>query len=555
MSELDTALPPEPASLQTAGEIMSEQNQEKSLTLAEYSQAGIIKKAHALVNYSKLQLDELKKCYDPINGPRHFMENYMWIQHPTRGRQQFSPYDFQVDLIDTYHNHRKSINMVSRQMGKTTVAAGYLLWYAMFTDDANILIASRNHDGALDIMQRVRYAYENMPDFIRAGAVTYNQKQIEFDNRSRITATATTVNTGRGMSLSLIYLDEFAFVEGNIAKEFWTALSPTLSTGGKVIITSTPDTDEDQFAQLWFTANQLHDEFGNETEVGPNGFRPYFADWTAHPERDEAWAAEQLADLLQDRFSREHECKFITFEETLISASLIAKHPGINPLRKSGQIRWYSKINPEYTYAICLDPAMGTGGDNAAIQVYELPTLKQVAEWQHNRTNVEGQIKIMRDIAKEIYSFGEPEIYWSVENNGMGEAALVVIRDTGEENIPGSFLHDPKNIGKGRRKGFTTTNKNKLEACSRFKSLYETGKLQVNSKNLISEMKVFISRGSTYEARPGYTDDLVMSTLLFVRMAEFISSWDDESWEKLNTSIIDGAMEDDYVAPMPVVFV
>lgn len=516
----------------------------------------LIKKAYRKVKYTKQQIDELSKCMDPVTGPAYFLENFMWIQHPTRGRMKYKPYKYQEELIDVYHNYRKSINMLGRQLGKTTVAAGYLLWYAMFTRDATILVASNKHDGALEIMQRIQYAYESIPDHIRSGVLAYNKKSIAFDNDSRIIAQTTTGKTGRGMSLSLIYLDEFAFVEPNIAKEFWTSLSPTLSTGGKCIITSTPDTDEDQFAELWFGANKLTDEFGNETEVGPNGFRPYFADWTAHPERDEAWSVEQIADLGEDRFKREHGCEFITFEETLIAAAKIAALTSSKPLFKTGQIRWFAPIKKECTYVISLDPSMGTGGDNAAIQVFELPTLRQVGEWQHNKTIIEGQIKVLKDIAKYIYEQGQPEIYWSVENNSLGEAALVVIRDTGEENIPGVMLHDPINRVSGRgRKGFTTTNKSKLEACSRFKSMLESGKMQIHSRNLISEIKVFVAKGNSYMAREGQHDDLIMSTLLFVRMAEYISTWDDQSWSVMNTSVMDGVAGEDYDQPMPIAFV
>lgn len=520
--------------------------------MSAYGDDRLLKKAYVKVKYTKEQIDELTKCMDPVNGPMYFMENFMWIQHPTRGREKFVPYDYQRDLVHSYHNYRKSINMLGRQLGKTTVAAGYLLWYAMFIPDATILVASNKHDGALEIMQRIHYAYESMPNHIRSGVLSYNKKSIEFDNNSRIVAQTTTGKTGRGMSLSLIYLDEFAFVERGIAREFWTSLSPTLSTGGKCIITSTPDTDEDQFAELWFTANKLVDEFGNDTEVGPNGFRPYFAEWSAHPERDEAWAAEQRSELGEDRFAREHECKFVTFEETLINAGKLAKLESIPPLYKTGQVRWYSPISKDCSYVVSLDPSMGTGGDNAAIQVFELPTLKQVAEWQHNRTPVEGQIRILRQICKDIYANGQPEIYWSVENNSLGEAALVVIRDTGEENIPGTMLHDPANRQGGKRKGFTTTNKTKMEACSRLKSMIESGKLSIFSKSLISELKVFVALGNTFQARSGMTDDLVSATLLFCRMSEYIASWDDTTWGVMNTGVADGERIDDYEQPMPL---
>ena len=161
--------------------------------------------------------------------------------------------------------------MLGRQMGKTTVAAGYLLWYAMFKPTAQYLLTHKA-SGSSEIMQRVRYAYESVHS-IRAGVTEYNKGSITFDNGSRIVATTTTENTGRGMSLTLIYLDEFAFVPPRIAKEFWTALSPTLSTGGSCIVTSTPNSDDDTFALIWAEANKLFDEHGNEQNIGRNGFK------------------------------------------------------------------------------------------------------------------------------------------------------------------------------------------------------------------------------------------------------------------------------------------
>lgn len=522
--------------------------------MAIYQDDKLVKRAYTKVSYTKEQIDELKACLDPVTGPTYFIENFMYIQHPMKGRQKIELYDFQYGLIENYHKYKKSVNMISRQMGKTTVAAGYLLWYAMFVDDATILIASNKYDGAQEIMHRVRYAYESIPDHIRAGVKSYNKRSIDFDNGSRIVATTTTENTGRGMSLSLVYLDEFAFVEPNIAKEFWTSLSPTLSTGGKCIITSTPNTDEDQFADIWFGANKLVDSNGNETEIGVNGFRPYISTWSAHPDRNQEWADSEMAALGEDRFLREHECQFITFEETLINPVKLAQLDSIQPIRKTGQVRWYSQIRANMTYVVSLDPSMGTGGDNAAIQVIELPTLVQVAEWSSNKAPIEEQVRTMRKILEELYENGKPELYWSVESNSLGEAALVVIRDTGEENFPGTMLHDPKNRlqGKtGRRAGFVTTNKSKLEACAKLKFLIESGRMKLNSKGILSELKVFVSRGNTFEARVGQTDDLIMAMILAVRMTDYISTWDDQSQAAINSNIAVGD-ENNYDAPMPV---
>ena len=177
--------------------------------------------------------------------------------------------------------------MLPRQSGKTTCAAGYLLWYAMFHPDQTILVAAHKYTGSQEIMQRIRYAYEDCPDHIRCGVTNYNKGSIEFDNGSRIVSATTTGNTGRGMSISLLYCDEFAFVQPNIADEFWTSISPTLATGGRAIITSTPNSDEDTFANIWKEAEKKFDEHGNTTELGLNGFHSFRAEWWEHPDRDD----------------------------------------------------------------------------------------------------------------------------------------------------------------------------------------------------------------------------------------------------------------------------
>ena len=337
----------------------------------------LVKKAHVKVRYTPQMLDELKRCSDENTGPMYFMENFMYIQHPIKGKLKFKPFKYQRELTQVYHEYRYSIAMIGRQLGKTTLAAGYLLWYAMFKPDSTILIAAHKREGASEIMEKIRYCYEELPDHIRAGASEYNKQSMKFDNGSRILSQATTPATGRGLSLSLVYLDEFAFVQPRIAKEFWTALSPTLSTGGKCIITSTPNVDDDQFATIWHDSQLTTDEFGNDKDTGKNGFKGYYATWREHPDRDEEWAREQRAKTSDDQFEREHECKFISFQETLIKSSTLAKlnHVVEEPFRKSGQVRWYEPIRDGKTYCVALDPAMGTGGDYSAIQVVELPSM------------------------------------------------------------------------------------------------------------------------------------------------------------------------------------
>jgi hypothetical protein len=523
--------------------------------MAKSLDGNLIKKAHATQKFTEQQLQSLLKCSDLATGPAYFLNNFFNIQHPTKGKIKYDAFEYQKKLLNSYHNYRFSVNMLGRQMGKTTTAVGYLLWYGMFIPDSTILIAAHKYTGAQEIMQRLRYAYETCPDFIRCGVTSYNKQSIEFDNGSRIVAQTTTETTGRGMSISLLYLDEFAYVEPNIAVEFWTSISPTLATGGKAIITSTPNSDEDQFAQIWNEANKRFDEYGNEQEVGRNGFSPYKAIWSEHPDRDELWAETERSRVGPERFEREHECRFLIFDETLINSISLSNLEGKDPIMKMGQARWYKKIDTSCTYIIALDPSLGTGGDPAAIEIIEIPSMIQVCEWHHNNTPVQAQARILRDLCKFIESEFlkdglNASIYYSVENNTIGESALVAINELGEESIPGLFLSEPIKKGHVRRfrKGFNTTHSAKLSACAKLKQLIETNKLTINSKSLISELKAFIAQGITFQAKSGQHDDLVASLLLAVRMIMLLQDWDPSIYDKMR----DHSGLEEYDMPMPI---
>jgi hypothetical protein len=488
------------------------------------------------------QFDDFLKCCDPDTGYLYFMDNFFMIQHPTRGSINYHPYAYQRRLINIYHNYRYSIALMPRQSGKSTSAAGYLLWYAMFIPDSTILIAAHKYTGAQEIMQRVRYAYENCPLYIKAGVTTYNKGSLDFENGSRIVSATTTENTGRGMSITLLYLDEFAFVRPSIAQEFWTSITPTLATGGKAIITSTPNSDEDQFALIWKGATKCQDEFGNQTELGVNGFKAFKSHWSEQPGRDQKWADELKAKLGEDKFNREIETQFIIADETLINPNTLIMLEGKEPESRLGQVRWYEKPKKGNIYAVALDPSLGTGSDPAAIQIYDASNTTQIGEWKHNKTDIPSQIKLLVEINKHIVEItGEPDnLYYSLENNSIGEASLLSLTEYGEMNIPGIFLSEP---GKKRR-GFNTTHKVKLAACAKMKTLIESKKMKIQSKALISELKTFVAHGGSYAAKVGETDDLVMSSLLIVRMVQLLGDYHFD----LENQIRD---HEEFLAPLP----
>lgn len=459
-------------------------------------------------------------------------------------------YENMYDIsVDSEHHRYYTNNILSHN---TTCAAIYLCWFAMFNADQTVLIAAHKFVGAQEIMQRVRYVYETCPDFIRAGVKNYNKGSIEFDNDSRILSSTTTETTGRGMSISLLYCDEFAYLPPSIADNFWASISPTLATGGRSIITSTPNSDEDMFAQIWKAAVNRYDDHGNDKILGTNGFYAELVKWDEHPDRDDEWAKQEISKIGEIRWRREFLCEFLTFEETLLDPLKLSKLEAATPVFNTGQVRWYKNIEKQGTYVVAMDPAMGTGGDYAAIQVYEIPTYAQVAEWRHNATSIPGQIKILREICNTIAVRGNnpQNIYWSVENNTIGEAALIVIDELGEENIPGLFVSEPLRKGMVRkyRKGFNTTHSTKLSACSRMKTLIETDRLTVSSGPLISELKNYVATGSSYRAKSGATDDLISALLLVIRIIVVLKDWDPRVYNTFKSI----ENEQDWDPPMPI---
>ena len=78
----------------------------------------LIKRPHQKLSYTDQQVKEMLSCMDPISGPEYFMSNFFHIQHPTRGQMLYQPFEYQKQLIHTYHNYRFSISMMPRQSGK-----------------------------------------------------------------------------------------------------------------------------------------------------------------------------------------------------------------------------------------------------------------------------------------------------------------------------------------------------------------------------------------------------------------------------------------------------
>jgi hypothetical protein len=517
----------------------------------------LVKAPHQSIALTKEQEVEFIKCaLDPI----YFIENYVWIQHPTKGKVPFTLFDYQHDMIQIYHGYKDVVSMCSRQLGKSTTAAAYILWFAIFQEDQNVLIASNVFKAATEIMDRIRFSYENLPDWLRPGVVVYNVQKIVFENRSKVESTTTTSNSGRGKSISLLFCDELSAVNSRIAEEFWTAISPTLATGGKCIICSTPSSDEDTFAQIWYAANKTLDEYGNERPdgIGVNGFKAFKATWDQHPDRDQTWADKEKAKMGYEKFAREYELQFITADSTLIDSQVLANLRHTEPLFKSQEIRWFEKPQANSIYLVSLDPSAGVGQDYSAIQVWRLPHMTQVAEWMHNRSSVGTQLKTLiqicnyleKEIRKLPDQIGDPDIYWTYENNSYGQSVTELLNEIGVDAVPAQLMNEPQQSGQKLKRGLNTNVRTKTQAVTKMKSLVETNKLHIKSKTLITELKNYVSKGDSFAAKSGEHDDLVSALLLIVRMSQNISKWDDATAHMLRDDLLHDI--DELLEPMPI---
>jgi hypothetical protein len=445
----------------------------------------------------------------------------------------------------------------------TTTSAAYLLWYAMFNRDKTVLIAANVFSGAIEIMDRIKFAYENLEEFnwLRCGVLSYNKMSIVFDNGSRIIARATSPNAGRGLAISKLYLDEFDFVQPSIAESFMTSIRPTLSTGGSCIITSTPNYEDGEFAKIWFGSQERTDPNGEEIPngLGRNEFFGMSVTWDKHPDRDESWKRTQLNQMSTAKFSQEFECKFITSDETLIDSEFLSNNlKGQEPLFRMREMRWYVEPKANHVYGVTLDPSLGTGSDFAAIQVFDYTTMEQVAEWRSCTTVTQDQVEMLRKtvqflsytLSQDTDQSGEPEIYWTLENNTVGEGALVAIAAMGEDTFPGVFVHEPKRES-GGRKGLNTNTRTKITACLRAKVLIESYRLKIYSKALISELRGFVRGGGSFKGKPGIHDDLVMAMLNNVRLLHLCANWQEEI--EHNVRYIEEEDEELNDPPMPIV--
>ena len=440
-------------------------------------------------------IQEYKKCMvDPV----YFVEHYCKVISLDEGIVNFKLYPYQRKMFQQFQENRFNVVLACRQSGKSISACAYLLWYALFNPEKTVAILANKGQTAGEMLSRITLMLENIPFFIQPGSKAVNKRSLEFSNNSRIIASATSGNSIRGMSVNLLYLDEFAFVER--ASEFYTSTYPVVSAGKdtKVIVTSTANGIGNQFHKIWEGAVQ-----------GINEFSSFRVDWWDVPGRDDEWKKQTIANTSQLQFDQEFGNTFFGTGDTLVNADTLLGLRAKPPVRtmEGGLLKIYEEPIKDHDYVMTVDVSKGRGQDYSTFTLIDISSrpFKQVAVYRNNTISP----LLFPNI---IYKFAKPynEAYVVVESNDQGSVVCNgLYHDLEYENV-----HVESSV-KANAIGIEINRKTKRLGCSAIKDILEEKRLTINDEQTILEISTFEAKGQSYEASDGNHDDLMMNLVLF----------------------------------------
>ena len=466
-----------------------------------------LKKANVSVEWTEEQVTEYTKCMD---NPLYFIENYIRIVSLDEGLVPFKLYNFQKEMVGTFHKNRFTICKLPRQSGKSTTIIAYLLHYVLFNGNVNVAILANKAATARDLLGRLQLAYEHLPKWLQQGVMSWNKGSLELENGSKILASSTSASAVRGGSYNIIFLDEFAYVPSNVAEQFFSSVYPTISSGKttKVMIVSTPH-GMNMFYKLW-----------TDAENERNTYVPIEVHWSEVPGRDEEWKKETIKNTSQSQFNTEFECEFLGSIDTLIAPYKLKTLAYLDPETSHKGLDVYESPQKGRTYLLTADVSRGTSNDYSAFVVFDVSEVpyRIVAKYRDNEIKPLIFPSKIYDVAK-AYN----QAFVLVEVNDIGEQVANALQyDMEYDNLimasmrgrAGQVLGGGFSGGKAQM-GVRTTKAVKKIGCSNLKQLVEDNKLIVQDYDCINELSTFIVKGSSFEADDGCTDDLVACMFIF----------------------------------------
>jgi hypothetical protein len=476
----------------------------------------------------KRQVNEIIKCG---KDPSYFLNKYVKIQHPQRGTIPFKTYQFQDDCLKDFVDHRFNVILKSRQLGLSTLSAAYAAWLAIFYKDKNVLVIATKLSVAMNFIKKVKTAIRGLPPWLILPELTTNNKQsVEFSNGSTIKAVPTSEDAGRSEALSLLIVDEAAFVRN--FDELWMGLYPTLSTGGRAIVLSTPNGVGGQYYDIYMKA-----------ESGENEFNPIKLQWDVHPERTDAWFEQETKNLNQKQVAQELLCDFAASGDTFLNAEDIESlRMGITtPLE-----RWGPEMNvwvwkyalSEHSYIISADVARGDAKDYSTFLVIDTKESEIVAEYKGKIPP--DQFAVLLNEAGKRYN----NAVLCPESNTYGFAVLVKLKELSYPNIYFAKEKDKYAAlyanGSISKAGFSTQGVSRAQILTKLEEVIRNRQIKIYSSRLYEELKTFIWKGSKAQAMRDKNDDLVLALAIGVWLYDTSESYNKQSVD-LNAAML-GAM-------------
>jgi hypothetical protein len=453
--------------------------------------------------------------------PVYFMKKYCMIQHPTRGRIKFNLYPFQEGTLNLLQKHERNIILKSRQLGISTLSAGIALWQMIFQKDTNVLVIATKQDTAKNLVTKVKFMYENLPSWLKLGFEENNKLALRLKNGSQVKAVSAAGDAGRSEAISLLIIDEAAFIEQNRIEEIWGSSQQTLSTGGKAIVLSTPNGTGNFFHKMWVKG-----------EEGLNGFNCIRLPWTVHPERNQAWRNQQEDELGQRMAAQECDCDFTTSGNTVFTPELMAYYEQTtlcDPVERrglDGSLHIWEYPDYNRNFIVVADVARGDSKDYSAFHIIDVEECRQIGEFKAQIGTKEfGHMLVA--IATEYNN-----ALLVIENANIGWNTIQVVIDKGYKNLyyspkgdaatsADAFLSKGYDITDTTKMvpGFTMSMKSRPLVIGKLDAYLRDKSITIQGKRTLEEMRTFIWKNGRAEAQGGYNDDLVMSlaTACYVR--------------------------------------
>ena len=452
-----------------------------------------VKRDGVETSFTKQEVQEYAKC---MQDPAYFARKYIKIISLDEGLVPFDLYPYQEKMFNHFKENRFSIVLACRQSGKSISSVVYLLWYAVFHPEKTIAILANKGAVAREMLARITLALENLPFFLQPGCKALNKGSIEFSNNSKIIASATSGSSIRGLSINLLFLDEFAFVENDA--QFYTSTYPVVSAGKdtQIVITSTANGIGNVYHKLWEGAVQKTNEF-----------KPFRVDWWDVPGRDEKWKEETISNTSALQFEQEFGNTFHGRGNTLIGANHLLAQQSTEPEFIKENVNIYKQPVDDHEYVMTVDVSKGRNQDYSTFTIIDVSTqpFEQVCVFRDNNISP----MLLPDI---IYKYANTynKAYVVVESNDQGAVVCNgLYYDLEYENM---FVESSI---KANALGATMTRRVKRIGCSSIKDLIEQEKLRIYDAQTIVEMSTFVSKGNSYMAIAPNHDDLMMNLVMF----------------------------------------